>query len=136
MLGLRNAEGKPYVIIGGQAVGYWAETYLDQEPGLAQWLPFASKDIDFQGDRDDVLRIAKVLGVRAQLPGSRDMTALAGIIPLKISALCPSTISRATAPNSSKTSPASSSAPGGGKQRSPSTPWWSRATVQPAVSIL
>jgi len=87
VLALRNAEGKPYVIIGGQAVGYWAETYLDQEPGLAQWLPFASKDIDFQGDRDDVLRIAKVLGVRAQLPGSRDMTALAGIIPFKISAL-------------------------------------------------
>ena len=65
---LRNAEGKPYVIIGGQAVNYWAETYLEKEPGLAQWLPFTSKDIDFQGDRDDALRIAKILGVRAQLP--------------------------------------------------------------------
>jgi len=83
VLDLRNADGEPYVIIGGQAVNYWAETYLEKEPGLSQWLPFASKDIDFQGDRDDVLRIAKALGVRAQLPGSREMTALAGIIPFR-----------------------------------------------------
>ena len=81
---LRNAEGEPYLIIGGQAVNYWAETYLLQEPGLAQWLPFSSKDIDFQGNRDDVIRIARSLGVRAQLPHSREMTALAGIIPLTI----------------------------------------------------
>jgi hypothetical protein len=86
-LDLRNAEGKPYVIIGGQAVGYWAETYLEKEPGLAQWLPFSSKDIDFQGGREDVLRIAKTLGVRAQLPSSREMTALAGIIPFNIGEL-------------------------------------------------
>ena len=86
-LDLRNAEGKPYVIIGGQAVGYWAETYLEKEPGLAQWLPFNSKDIDFHGDWKDVLSIAKTLGVRAQLPGSREMTALAGIIPFKIGEL-------------------------------------------------
>jgi hypothetical protein len=81
---LRDAEGKPYVIIGGQAVNYWAETYLAKESGLAQWMPFTSKDIDFQGNRDDVLRIAKALGVRAQLPDSREMTALAGIIPFEI----------------------------------------------------
>jgi len=81
---LRDAEGKPYVIIGGQAVNYWAETYLAKEIGLAQWMPFASKDIDFQGNRDDVLRIAKAFGVRAQLPNSREMTALAGIIPFEI----------------------------------------------------
>jgi hypothetical protein len=84
---LRDGEGQPYVIIGGQAVNYWAETFMEKEPELAQWLPFTSKDIDFQGDREDVLRIAKVLGVRAQLPGSREMTALAGIIPFRIGGL-------------------------------------------------
>jgi hypothetical protein len=84
LLNLRNAEGKPYVIIGGQAVGFWAETYLKEEPELARWLPFTSKDIDFHGGRSDVLRIAKDLGVRAQLPHSREMSALAGIVPLKI----------------------------------------------------
>jgi hypothetical protein len=75
------------LLSGGQAVGYWAETYLEKELGLAQWLPFNSKDIDFHGDRKDVLSIAKTLGVRAQLPGSREMTALAGIIPFKIGEL-------------------------------------------------
>ena len=25
---IRNAEGKPHIIIGGQAVNYWAETFL------------------------------------------------------------------------------------------------------------
>ena len=83
-LDLRDAQGKPYVIIGGQAVGYWAETYLEQEPELVRWLPFNSKDIDFQGDRADVLRIAKDLRARAQLPDSREMTSLAGVIPLAI----------------------------------------------------
>jgi hypothetical protein len=87
VLNLRDAEGKPYVIIGGQAVNYWAETYLDKEPALTQWLPFTSKDIDFQENREDVLRIAKDLGVRAQLPNSREMTALAGIIPFKVADL-------------------------------------------------
>jgi hypothetical protein len=87
VLDLRNAEGKPYVLIGGQAVGFWAESYLGQEPGLTVWLPFTSKDIDFHGDRQDVLRIAKDLGVRAQLPDSREMTALAGVVPFEIGKL-------------------------------------------------
>jgi hypothetical protein len=84
---LRNAEGKPYLIIGGQAVNYWAETYRAKEPELAQWLPFGSKDIDFHGDRDDVLRMAKDLGLRATLPHSREMSALAGVIPFEIDGL-------------------------------------------------
>ena len=51
---------------------------------MEQWRPFTSKDIDFLGGRNDLLRIAKQLGVRAQLPHSREMTALAGTIPLQI----------------------------------------------------
>ena len=65
-------------------MSYWAETYLQKEPELSEWLPFTSKDIDFQGNRADVLRIAKELGVRALLPASREMTALAGIIPFRV----------------------------------------------------
>lgn len=29
---LRNSAGRPYVLIGGQAVNYWAERYLKSEP--------------------------------------------------------------------------------------------------------
>jgi len=81
---VRNAAGKPYILIGGQAVNYWAETYLKQELELANWLPFTSEDIDFQGGRDDVSLIARSLGVSARFPHKIEMTALAGIVPFKI----------------------------------------------------
>lgn len=81
---VRNTAGKPYVLIGGQAVNYWAETYLAHELELAKWRPFTSEDIDFQGGRDDVSRIAEKLGLPAQFPHKNQMTALAGVIPFKI----------------------------------------------------
>jgi hypothetical protein len=37
VLRVRNPAGKPYVIIGGQAVNYWATRYLSQEAELAAW---------------------------------------------------------------------------------------------------
>jgi hypothetical protein len=81
---LRDAVGKPYVLIGGQAVNYWAEKFLAEEPELRQWLPFTSKDIDFHGNREDVARVANVLGLPAHFPNRRMGTALAGRIPFKI----------------------------------------------------
>lgn len=84
VLAQRDGNGKPYLLIGGQAVYFWASLYAAQEPSVEQWRPFTSKDIDFQGGRDDLLRIAKELGIRAQLPHSREMTALAGVIPFQV----------------------------------------------------
>ena len=84
VLALRDARGKPYVLIGGQAVYFWASRYAAEERGVEQWRPFTSKDIDFHNGRDDVLRIAKELGLKTQLPHSREMTALAGIVPFQI----------------------------------------------------
>jgi hypothetical protein len=60
---LRDADGQPYVIIGGQAVNYWAERYLSTEPQLAELQPFTSEDIDFKGGHADVERIARQLGL-------------------------------------------------------------------------
>lgn len=80
----RDGRGRPYLLIGGQAVYFWASLYAAEERGVEQWRPFTSKDIDFQGGRDDVLRIAKELGFRALLPHSREMTALAGIVPCRV----------------------------------------------------
>jgi uncharacterized Ntn-hydrolase superfamily protein len=39
VLRIRDAAGKPYVLIGGQAVNYWAERYLTSEPRLEQLQP-------------------------------------------------------------------------------------------------
>jgi hypothetical protein len=34
VLKIRDANGQPYVLIGGQAVNYWAENYLSAEATL------------------------------------------------------------------------------------------------------
>src|ERR1043165_8009444 len=81
---LRDKEGKPYLLIGGQAVCFWATRYLSQEISLQQWYPFVSKDIDFQGGRDDLIRFAKQLGVLARLPHPKEMTAWAGAVVVKL----------------------------------------------------
>jgi hypothetical protein len=81
---IRDAAGQPYVLIGGQAVNYWAERYLASEPQLAELKPFTSEDIDFKGGRADVQRIAQQLKLPASYPTKVEMTALAGTIPFQI----------------------------------------------------
>ena len=76
---LRDAAGRPYVLIGGQAVNYWAERYLPTEPALQKLVPFTSEDIDFQGRRDDVRRIAEQLNLSA--PGGAHRFGGRGAIP-------------------------------------------------------
>jgi len=81
---IRNPAGRHYVIIGGQAVNYWAERYLEIEPELQKHAPFTSEDIDFCGNRDDVLYIAGQLKLIPAFPPKVAMTALAGFIPIRI----------------------------------------------------
>lgn len=81
---IRNPAGHLYVLIGGQAVNYWAERYLGVEPGLKTHLPFTSTDIDFCGNREDVQHIAGQLKLVPAFPPMVSMTALAGTIPLRI----------------------------------------------------
>lgn len=81
---VRNPDGLPYVLIGGQAVNFWAEQYLTAEPALKKYVPFTSGDIDFRGNRDDVRHIAGQLELPAVFPDKVSMTALAGAIPLRI----------------------------------------------------
>lgn len=84
---LRNSEGKPYLLIGGQAVNFWAERYLRDDPNLEGLQPFTSEDIDFKGNRTDVELIAKQLNLRPVFPDPREMTSLAGAIPFRIGGL-------------------------------------------------
>ena len=80
VLQARDPARKPYVIIGGQAVNYWATRHLPQETELSAWQPFTSKDIDFRGNRDDVLRMAAQLKRPAVFPHTKMMTAFAGAV--------------------------------------------------------
>ena len=55
---IRDTAGRPYVLIGGRAINYWAERYMAVKPQLKPLQPFTSADIDFKGGRNDVQRIA------------------------------------------------------------------------------
>lgn len=83
----RDGSGQPYVLIGGQAVNYWATRYLAKEPALADWQPFTSKDLDYRGGRDDVLRMAARFKRLPRFPHKKMMTAFAGAIPWPIGEL-------------------------------------------------
>ncbi|MBI2929224.1 MAG: hypothetical protein HYY24_26465 [Verrucomicrobia bacterium] len=67
--------GHPCVLIGGQCVCYWARRYLSTEPALqeiAQATPLLSKDVDFHGQRQAVIALARAFGTRAQVPSFRE----------------------------------------------------------------
>jgi hypothetical protein len=84
VLNIRDAAGQPYLLIGGQAINYWAERYLAVEPQLESLQPFTSEDIDFKGGSDDVQHIARQLALAPGYPPKVQMTALAGTIPFQI----------------------------------------------------
>jgi len=81
---IRDATGQPYVLVGGQAVNYWAEHYSSVEPQLEKLRPFTSNDIDFKGGHADVQRIARQLERVPGYPPKVAITALAGFIPFQI----------------------------------------------------
>ena len=87
VLKIRDAAGQPYILIGGQAVNYWAERYLALEPQLEPLKPFTSEDIDFKGGHADVQRIARQLELNPSYPPKVQMTALVGTIPFQIGGL-------------------------------------------------
>jgi hypothetical protein len=81
---IRDADGQPYILIGGQAVNYWAEHYLSADPQLEKLRPFTSEDIDFKGGHADVQRIARQLELNPSYPPKVAITALSGFIPFQI----------------------------------------------------
>lgn len=63
--------GRELVLVGGQAVNFWASFYQRRVPALEQEAPFTSKDIDFCGDRRSVGLCAERLGASDGLEKDR-----------------------------------------------------------------
>ena len=84
VLQIRNPAGLPYILIGGQAVNYWAGRYLASESDLRKHIPFTSEDIDFCGNREDVLHIAVQLKLTPAFPHKIALTSLAGAVPMRL----------------------------------------------------
>ncbi|MFO0589009.1 MAG: hypothetical protein U0441_15775 [Polyangiaceae bacterium] len=66
------------VLVGGQAVNFWAERYLDRVSELHLHGPYSSKDIDFCGTRAALIECARQLGGKALLPEPFEPTPNAG----------------------------------------------------------
>lgn len=85
---LINSWTKPrlpwiFNLVGGQAINFWAEAYLTNDPILQDLAPFTSKDIDFLGSRPLVVQIAKYLGVEPTLPDTFDNSGQSGVIVIE-----------------------------------------------------
>ncbi len=68
------------VLVGGQAVNFWASHYESRVPELAREGPFTSKDIDFCGDREVVRICAARLNGTARLPTLDNATPNSGTV--------------------------------------------------------
>lgn len=62
MLAQTGDDGKPFIVVGGHAVNYWAKLYLPRERRLREYLPFTSKDLDVIGSEASAKRVAQALG--------------------------------------------------------------------------
>lgn len=68
MLARLGDSASNIVLVGGQALNFWAEQYMQRALELVEHAPYASKDIDFCGPRASVVECARRLGGRALLP--------------------------------------------------------------------
>jgi hypothetical protein len=70
-----SLAGTDMILIGGQALAFWAAYYEVPAPPTA-----VTKDVDFLGTRADVERLARGLDAKAALRRQKDLTLLAGRI--------------------------------------------------------
>ena len=68
------------VLVGGQAVNFWASRYQPRVPELGREAPFTSKDIDFCGDQKAVRICADRLGGTPRLATPDDATPNSGTV--------------------------------------------------------
>jgi hypothetical protein len=72
--------GRELVLVGGQAVNFWASYYEPRVPELAREAPFTSKDIDFCGDQRAVGICAERLGGTPRTSTFDDATPNSGTV--------------------------------------------------------
>jgi len=68
------------VLVGGQAVNFWAERYLARVPELAAYAPYTSKDIDFTGGPAEVEEIAQRVHGRYSITPPFNPSPNAGVV--------------------------------------------------------
>lgn len=74
------AEDRSIVLVGGQAVAFWARFLQGRSSELASFGELWSKDIDFEGDARSVRRAADLLDGRMRLAGMDENTPNTGLV--------------------------------------------------------
>lgn len=75
-----GAAAQDVVLIGGQALNFWARQYVGRVPGLWEQGPFASKDIDFCGTQEQLRLCARALGGREVYQASDARSLCVGVV--------------------------------------------------------
>lgn len=70
-------------LVGGQALNFWAERYWET-PGLAEYGPFTSKDIDYFGRISAAEKLAKVLNGNLKYPDADDSSPSMAVVEAKV----------------------------------------------------
>lgn len=76
--GVGAVEG--VVLIGGQALNFWAERYRSKDPMLAAHGPFTTHDVDFLAGKAEAQHCAERLGVSLRVPGMDEHTPNTGLL--------------------------------------------------------
>ena len=111
------------VLVGGQALNFWAEPYRDRVSALSREGPFTTKDIDFCGNRQAVTAFAERLNGRAELLNERILefctadrhgrTVLGMLVPPRGDRDIPRRTDRRAGPRALPPSPSAANPPGG-----------------------
>lgn len=72
-------------LIGGQALNFWADYFLDSSPALQALAPFTSKDIDFQGTKEAAIQLAEMFDGTVVIPDEDHATPNSAYVAIEIS---------------------------------------------------
>ena len=77
-----QSETLDVVLVGGQAVNFWATYYRNAVPELEAYLPFSSEDIDFYGGRIEASLAHQLLGGKLTINRNFDSSPNSGVLLL------------------------------------------------------
>ena len=75
-----DREDLDLILVGGQAINMWATYYVSRVPQLAEYLPFASADLDLYGGKVEAIACQKVLGGTINLNRDFDPSPNTGVL--------------------------------------------------------
>jgi hypothetical protein len=77
-----DREELDLILVGGQAINIWANYYASRVPGLTEYLPFSSEDLDFYGGKVEAIACQKILGGTINLNRDFDPSPNTGVLIL------------------------------------------------------